>query len=79
MGEKSLTPDSWVVIVLRSIEGWEQVAAFVALTLHHKMDLAGYPTTNGGSNHPPHVFAASYPAIKEKDDLAWPSTSESSL
>ncbi len=34
--EQSLTPDSLVPIMLRSTDGWDQVAAFVTLTMRHK-------------------------------------------
>ncbi len=40
MGEESLTPDILFPMMLRSAEGWDQVAAFVDLTIHHKMELA---------------------------------------
>ncbi len=38
-GEQPLTPNSLVPILLRSAEGWDQVASFVALTMHWKMEL----------------------------------------
>ncbi len=40
MGEEPLTPDSLVLIMLRSVEGWDHVAALVALTMRHKIELA---------------------------------------
>ncbi len=40
MGEPPLTPDSLVPIMLNSAEGWDQVAAFVALTMRRKMEIA---------------------------------------
>ncbi len=40
MGEPPLTPDSLVPIMLKSAEGWDQVAAFVALTMRRKMEIA---------------------------------------
>ncbi len=40
MSEEPLTPGSLVSIMVRSAKGWEQVAAFVILTMHHKMELA---------------------------------------
>ncbi len=39
-GEQPLTPDSLVPIMLRSADGWDQEAAFVTLTMCHKMELA---------------------------------------
>ncbi len=39
MGKLPLTPDSLVQIMLKSTEGWDQVAAFVTLTMRHKMDI----------------------------------------
>ncbi len=38
--ETPLTSDSLVPIVLKGTEGWDQVAAFVALTMRHKMEIA---------------------------------------
>ncbi len=38
MGELPLTPDSLVPIILKSAEGWDQMAAFVALTMRRKME-----------------------------------------
>ncbi len=40
MGEPLLTPDSLVLIMLKSTERWDQVAAFVALTMCRKMEIA---------------------------------------
>ncbi len=40
MGELPLTPDSLVPIMLKNAEGWDQVAVFVALTMHRKMEVA---------------------------------------
>ncbi len=39
MGEPTITPDSLLPIMLKSAEGWDQVAAFVALTMHRKMEI----------------------------------------
>ncbi len=39
MGEPPLIPDSLVPIMLNSAEGWDQVAAFVAMTMRHKMEI----------------------------------------
>ncbi len=39
MGEELFIRDNLVLIMLTSIERWDQVAAFVALTMHHKMEL----------------------------------------
>ncbi len=38
-GEQPLTPDSLVLIMLKSADGWDQVATFVTLTMHHKMEI----------------------------------------
>ncbi len=40
MGEQPLTPDNLVPIMLKSADGWDQVAAFVALTMRRKMEIA---------------------------------------
>ncbi len=40
MGEPPLTPDSLVSIMLKSAEGWDLVAAFVAPTMRRKMEIA---------------------------------------
>ncbi len=40
MGEPPLMPNSFVQIMLKSAEGWDQVAAFVALTMRYKMEIA---------------------------------------
>ncbi len=39
MCEQSLTPDSLLPIMLRSADGWDQVAAFVALTMRPKTEI----------------------------------------
>ncbi len=39
-GEPPLTPDSLIPIMLKSAEGWDQVAAFVALIMCRKMEIA---------------------------------------
>ncbi len=39
MGEQPFTPDSLVPIMLKSADGWDQVAAFVALTMRRKMEI----------------------------------------
>ncbi len=79
MGEQPLTPDSLVPIVLRSGDGWDQVVAFVALTMRHKMELAQEQQRQpiaAATQHP--VFTISNPAMEEtEDDPGW-STSESS-
>ncbi len=73
--------------MLGSIERLVQVVVFVALTMHHKMDLAwkrqrqtnATVIHNPGPHHLfPTVFVASYLAV-EKDDPSWSSTSESGL
>ncbi len=40
MDEQPLTLDSLVPIMLKSADGWDQVAAFVALTMRRKMVIA---------------------------------------
>ncbi len=35
----SLILDSLVLIMLQSVKGWDQAVAFVALTMHHRMQL----------------------------------------
>ncbi len=40
MGDQPFTPNSLVLIMLKSTDGWDQVAAFVALTMHRKMKIA---------------------------------------
>ncbi len=40
MGEQPITPDSLVPIMLKSTDGWDQMAAFVTLTMRHKMEIA---------------------------------------
>ncbi len=39
MGEPPLTPDCLIPIMLKSAEGWDQVATFVALTMRRKMEI----------------------------------------
>ncbi len=55
MGEPPLTPDSLVPVMLKSAEGWDQVAAFVTLTMRHKMEIAqerqGWPIA-AATQHP---------------------------
>ncbi len=55
MGEPPLMPDSLVPIMLKSAEGWDQVAAFVALTMHRIMEIArerqGWPIATA-TQHP---------------------------
>ncbi len=40
MGEQRFTPDSLVPIMLKSTGRWDQVAAFVSLTMRRKMEIA---------------------------------------
>ncbi len=40
MGEQPLTTDSLVPTMLKSADRWDQVAAFVALTMRRKMEIA---------------------------------------
>ncbi len=77
MGEPPPTLDSLVPIMLKSAEGWDQVAAFVALTMRRKMEVArerqGRPIA-AATQHPmpdltmPPVFAISNPATEAEDD-----------
>ncbi len=73
--------------MLKSAEGWDQVATFVPLPMHRKMETAQErqrrPLT-AASQHPmpdlaiPPVFAVSNPAMEgEQDNQGW-STSETS-
>ncbi len=86
MGEPPLTPDSLVPIMLKSTEGWDQVAAFVALTMRHKMEIAREwqgLSIAAATQHPmlglaiPPVFAVSNQATEAEDDPGQ-STSETS-
>ncbi len=72
--------------MLKSAEGWDQVAVFVALTMRRKMEIArerqGRPVA-ATTQHPmpdlaiPPIFAISNPATEAEDDPAR-STSETS-
>ncbi len=79
--EQPLTPDSLVPIMLKSADGWDQVAAFVALTMHPQDgDSVGaaeaahsrhYPVPNARPRNPP-MFAISNTATEEEeDDPGW--------
>ncbi len=86
MGEQPLTADSLVPIMLKNAEGWDQVAAFVALTMRRKMEIVwerqGRPIA-ATTQHPmpdltiTPVFATSNPAMEAEDDPGQ-STSETS-
>ncbi len=56
MGKPPLTPDSLVPIMLKSAEKWDQVAAFVALTMRRKMEIAQerqrWPIAVATTQHP---------------------------
>ncbi len=39
MGEQPHTPDSLVPIMLKSADGWYQMAALVTWTMHRKMEI----------------------------------------
>ncbi len=39
MGKQPLTLDSLVSIMVRSVEGWNQMATFVTLAIYHKIEL----------------------------------------
>ncbi len=73
-GEPPLTPDSLVPIMLKSAEGWDQVAAFVALTIRRKMVIVREWPIATTTQHPmpdlanPPVFAISNPATEAEDD-----------
>ncbi len=77
ISKPSLTPDSLVPIMLKSAEGWDQVAAFIALKMRRKMETArerqGRPIA-AATQHPmpdlaiPSVFAVSNPAMEAEDD-----------
>ncbi len=41
-----------VPIMLKSVEGWDQVAAFVALTMCHKMEIAQERPIAAATQHP---------------------------
>ncbi len=51
-GDPHLTPDSLVPIMLKSAEGWDQVATFVALTMHRKMEIAQGRPIAAATQHP---------------------------
>ncbi len=80
MGEQPFTPDSLMPIMLKSADRWDQVAAFVALTMRRKMEVVWeqqrrpIATT---TQHPlldlaiPTVFAVSNAATEEEDDSVW--------
>ncbi len=52
MGERPLTPDSLIPIMLKSAEGWDQVAAFVAMTTRRKMEIARECPIAAATQHP---------------------------
>ncbi len=80
MCEQPLTPDRLIPIMLKSAEDWDQVVAFVALTMHHKMEItwelqrrpiattAQHPMLNLAILP---MFAFSNPAMEEEDDPYW--------
>ncbi len=82
MGEQTPTPDSLVLIMLKSTDRWDQVAAFVALTMHSKMEIAQkwqrrpiaaaiqHPMLDLVISPLP-VFAISNPATEKEDDPGW--------
>ncbi len=81
MGEQPLTPDSLVQIMLKSADGWDQAAAFVALTMCRKIEIVRERQRRAiaaATQHPmqdlaiPPVFAISNPATEEEeDDPGW--------
>ncbi len=61
--------------MLKSTDGWDQVAAFIALTMRHKMETAQatnshrHPAPNARPRQPPPpMFAVSNSATEEEDD-----------
>ncbi len=84
MGEQSLTLDSLAPIMLKSADGWHQVAAFVSLTMRRKMKIVWKRQKRSiaaATQHPMlnlailPVFDISNPAMEEEDNPGW-STSE---
>ncbi len=82
MGEQPLIPDSEVSIMLKSADRWEQLAAFVALTMHRKMEIVREQQRRPiviATQHlmpdlifSPSVFAISNTATEEEeDDPGW--------
>ncbi len=66
MGEQPLTLDCLVPIMLKSADGWDQVAAFVALTILRKMEIARERQRRpiaAATQHP-----MSHPAMEEEDN-----------
>ncbi len=69
-----------VPIMLKSAEGWDQVAAFVALTMRRKIEIArerqGRPIATAAYHPMPNlaitpIFAISNPATEVEDDPGW--------
>ncbi len=82
-GQLPLTRDSLVPIMLKNAEGWDQVAAFITLTMRHKMEIAqewqGWPIV-AATQHPmrdliPPIFAISNSATEAEEDNPDQSTS----
>ncbi len=81
MDEQPLTPNSLVTIMLKSAVGWDQVAAFVGLTMDRKIEIAWEFQRRpiAATQHPMKdlatsllVFAISNPATEEEeDDPGW--------
>ncbi len=76
MGEQPLTVDSLVLIMLKSADRWDQVATFVALTMHRKMKIAleWHRRSVTAEQFPLLVFAISNLTMEE-DNPGW-STSD---
>ncbi len=77
MDEQPLKPDSLVSIMLKSADGWDQVAAFVTLTMRCKMEIVRERQSRSiaaTTQQPvpdvaiPSVFAINNPATEEKED-----------
>ncbi len=75
-GEQPLTPDSLVPIMLKTVNGWDQWAAFVSLTMRCKMEIAWEWQRRpiaAATQQPipdltiPLMFAISNPAMEEDD------------
>ncbi len=83
MGEEPPTIDGVVPIMLRSVEEWDQVATFVALTVRHGMGAAKlvnclrHLAPDAGPRYP--FLVGHWLFRSEENDPDWISASESSL
>ncbi len=83
MDEQPLTPDSLDPIMLKNTDGWDQMAAFVALMMHRKMEIVRERQRRfvaAATQHPmsdlaippTSMFAISNTAMEEEeDDPGW--------